>query len=300
MARIAVLGSANMDLVVTVDRAPGRGETVHGTAFRTVPGGKGANQALAAARAGGSVSFGGAVGVDSYGAEIRSLLAGEGVDVSGLVTAADATGTAHITVDASGANSIVVVAGANASVGSLTDAHRSAIARADVLLLQLELPMTVVVEAAQFARSSGVTTVLTAAPVVALPDALLDATDLIVANEHEAVALAGLAEPEPIAAAHELARPGRDVLVTLGAAGSAYVRADSPVLSVPAFRVEVVDTTAAGDTFVGAFAVARTEGTDLADALRWASAAAALAVQRLGASASMPHRAEIDALDRRS
>src|SRR6266566_704546 len=223
MARIAVLGSANMDLVVTVDRAPGRGETVHGSAFHTMPGGKGANQALAAARAGGTVSFAGAVGADAHGAQIRSLLAAEGVDVSGLATAADATGTAHITVDASGANSIVVVPGANATVRSLTDAHRSAIAHADVLLLQLELPMAVVVEAAQFARLSGVATVLTPSP------------------------------------------------------------------------VEVVDTTAAGDTFVGGFAVARAEGTDLAGALRWASAAAALAVQRLGASASMPRRAEIDA-----
>ncbi len=293
MAQIAVLGSANMDLVVTVDRAPGRGETVHGSAFHTVPGGKGANQALAAARAGGTVSFGGAVGADAYGEQIRSLLAGEGVDVSGLVTAADATGTAHITVDASGANSIVVVPGANATVRSLTDAHRSAIAHADVLLLQLELPMAAVVEAARFARSSGVATVLTPSPVVALSDDLLDATDLIVANEHEVVALAG--GVEPIAAAHLLARAGRDVLVTLGAAGVVYVQAGAPALSVPAFPVEVVDTTAAGDTFVGAFAVVRADGADLADALRWASAAAALAVQRLGASASMPRRAEIDA-----
>ena len=295
MARIAVLGSANMDLVVTVDRAPGRGETVSGSAFRTVPGGKGANQALAAARAGGAVTFAGAVGADGYGAGIRSLLAADGVDVSGLVTAADATGTAHITVDASGANSIVVVPGANGTVQTLTDAHRSMIARADVLLLQLELPMAAVVEAARFARSRGVTTVITAAPVVALPDALLDATDLIVANEHEAAALAGVAGPEPVAAAQSLARPGRDVLVTLGAAGLSYVRAGAPVLSMPAFPVEVVDTTAAGDTLVGALAVARAQDTDLADALRWASAAAALAVQRLGASASMPRRAEIDA-----
>ena len=293
MAQVAVLGSANMDLVVTVDRAPGRGETVHGSAFATVPGGKGANQALAAARAGGVVSFAGAVGADDYGAQIRSLLVDDGVDVSGLATAAGATGTAHITVDASGANSIVVVSGANATVRALTDAHRSAIARADVLLLQLELPMAAVVEAARFARSSGVTTVLTAAPVVPLPDALLDAIDVIVANEHEATALAGGAEP--IASAHALARPGRDVLVTLGAAGVVYVQAGAPALSVPAFAVEAVDTTAAGNTFVGTFAVARAEGMALTGALRWASAAAALSVQRLGASASMPRRAEIDA-----
>jgi ribokinase len=283
MTRIAVVGSANMDLVVVVDRAPALGETVAGTSFRTLPGGKGANQALAAARAGGEVRFAGAVGDDAYGAQIRELLAVDGIDVSGLATVAEPTGTAHITVDATGANAIVVVAGANATVRSLTGVHREVIADAEILLLQLELPLPMVVEAATFARSRCTTTVLTPAPVVSLPDDLLDAVDLLVPNEHEAAALGVSTSPD------------RDVLVTLGAAGVRYLRHGAPPLAVPAFPVHTVDTTAAGDTFVGAFAVARAEQPDLERALRWASAAAALSVQRSGASASMPRRAEIDA-----
>jgi ribokinase len=283
VTRITVLGSANMDLVVTVDQAPPLGETVTGTSFRTLPGGKGANQALAAARVGGEVRFVGAVGGDAYGAAIRRLLVQDGVDVSGLATVPEPTGTAHITVEASGANSIVVVPGANGTVRSLTDAHRTAITGADVLLMQLELPLSVVVEAASFARAQGVATVLTPAPVLPLPDELLDAVDLLVPNEHEAAAL------NVTTAEH------RDLLVTLGAAGVRYSRLGAPPVTVPAFDVTAVDTTAAGDTFVGAFAVARGEQPDLATSLRWASAAAAISVQRFGASASMPRRAEIEA-----
>ncbi len=288
MTRIAVLGSANMDLVVTVDRVPSLGETVTGTSFRAVPGGKGANQALAAARAGGDVCFAGAVGDDAYGRQIRELLAAEGVDVTGLATATVPTGTAHITVDASGANAIVVVAGANGTVQSLTDRHRALIAGADVLLLQLELPLDVVIEAASFARKQGTTTVLTPAPVVPLPAELLDAVDLLAPNEHEAAAL------------NVTAGDHHEVLVTLGAAGARYLRPGAPPLTVPAFPVHAVDTTAAGDTFVGAFVVALAEQPDLESALRWASAAAALSVQRFGASASMPTRAEIDAFAQQS
>jgi len=281
--RITVLGSANMDLVVSVARAPTLGETVTGTAFRTVPGGKGANQALAAAHAGGEVRFAGAVGDDAYGRQIRALLAAAGVDVSALDTATVPTGTAHITVDRSGANSIVVVPGANGTVHALSDEHRTAIAGADILLLQLELPMATVVEAARCAHRQGVAVVLTPAPPVPLPAELLDAVDLLVPNENEEAAL-GL-------------RPAkhRDLLVTLGAAGARYERHGRPPLIAPAFEVAAVDTTGAGDAFVGAFAVARGEHLDLEGALRWASAAAALSVREFGASASLPDRAEIEA-----
>ena len=271
-----------MDFVVGVDRAPSRGETVTGTSFRTVPGGKGANQAVAAARAGGDVCFAGAVGDDEYGAQIRELLAAEGIGITGLATVAEPTGTAHITVDATAANAIVVVPGANATVRSLTAVHRDVIADAETLLLQLELPLPVVVEAATFARSHGTTTVLTPAPVMALPSKLLDGVDLLVPNESEAAAL-GVSTGQH-----------RDVLVTLGAAGVRYLRYGLSPLTLPAFRVDAVDTTAAGDTLVGAFAVARAQQPDLQRALRWASAAAALSVQRFGASTSMPRRAEID------
>lgn len=293
--RVTVLGSANMDLVVTVDRAPSLGETVTGRTFSTVPGGKGANQALAAARAGASVRFLGAVGDDSHGAQLRELLNADGVDVSGLVSAAEPTGTAHIVVERGGGNMIVVVPGANGTVTALTDAHRAAIADADVLMLQLELPLAVVTEAAAFARSVGVRTVLTPAPVVPLPAELLAAVDLLVPNEHEAVLLGE--PPYPGAGDAVATRPAGlagDMVVTRGAAGAEYVGRDGMLVEVPAFAVEAVDTTAAGDTYAGALAVAQASGMAVGPALRWACAAAALSVQRFGAATSMPYRAEID------
>ncbi|WP_116952241.1 ribokinase [Jiangella endophytica] len=289
---IAVLGSANMDLVATVDRAPGRGETVTGRTFTTVPGGKGANQALAAARAGGDVAFLGAVGDDDFGRRVTALLAGAGIDVSGLAVSDQPTGTAHITVDATGDNSIVVVPGANATVTALTDAHRAALDAAQLVLLQLELPLPLVTEAALYARSRGVRVVLTPAPAVPLPPELLAAVDVLVPNEHEAALLAGVADP--VEAARSLAAGGGDVVVTLGGRGALRLRAGDET-AVPAFPVEAVDTTAAGDTFAGVLAVGLAEGLHWDDALRRASAAAALSVRRPGASSSMPDRAEIDA-----
>ena len=246
-----MLGSANMDLVVTVDHAPGPGETVTGRSFHSGPGGKGANQALAAALAGAEVRFAGAVGADAYGERIRSTLASAGVDVSALETVAGPTGTAHITVDRSGGNAIIVVPGANGAVRSLTGRHREAIAAADVLLLQLELPMSVVVEAARFARAEGVSTVLTPSPVAPVSDDLLDATDMLAVNQHEAQAMTGLSDP--VAAAQSLTGEKRHVLLTLGSAGVQYLRPDAAPAVVPAFTVDAVDTTAAGDTFLGAF-----------------------------------------------
>ncbi len=287
---IAVLGSANMDLVVTVDRAPGRGETITGRTFRTVPGGKGSNQALAAARAGGQVSFLGAVGDDDFGRQITTLLADEDVDVSGLVTGHEPTGTAHITVDAAGDNSIVVVPGANGGLTTLTDAHRAGIETASLLLLQLELPLSLVAEAAAFARSRGIRTVLTPAPAVPLPEELLG-VDVLVPNEHEAALLA--VADDPVEAARRLAERAGDVVVTLGGSGALRV-GDDGERSVPAFSVDAVDSTAAGDTFVGVLAVALADGMAWHDALRRATAAAALSVQHFGASSSMPTRDEID------
>lgn len=291
--RIAVLGSANMDLVVTVDRAPARGETVTGRAFHTVPGGKGANQALAAARAGGDVVFLGAVGDDQYGEQIRALLAGDQVDIAALRTVSEPTGTAHIVVDGRGGNSIVVIPGANGTITELTDGDRSAITSAEILLLQLELPLQVVTEAAVFARAAGIRTILTPAPAIPLPSELLAAVDLLVPNEHEVSVLAGVDDPR--LAARKLAVGHTDVLVTLGARGAIYLGADGSEIAVPAFSVTAVDTTAAGDSFVGAFAVAHVEHRSIRARLRWASGAAALTVQGFGASVSMPSRTEIDA-----
>ncbi|MFI6789109.1 ribokinase [Nonomuraea sp. NPDC050383] len=290
---ISVFGSANMDLVAYVDRAPKRGETVTGRLFRTVPGGKGANQAIAAARAGTEVAFLGAVGDDGFGAEIRETLAVAGVDVERLRQVPGPSGIAHIVVDDDGGNSIIVVPGANGLVTTPSEEERAVIAASRAVLLQLELPMKAVIGAARAAREAGVPAVLTPAPAQPLPDELLDAVALIVPNEHEAAALTGATDPDD--ALDRLLERVPEVVITLGSEGALYGSRAGERLRVPAVRVEAVDTTAAGDTFVGALAVARAEGRPAEEALRFASAAAALSVQRPGASTSMPSRAEIDA-----
>ncbi|MEU6314434.1 ribokinase [Streptomyces sp. NPDC047014] len=294
MTAIAVLGSTNMDLVAYVPKAPRLGETVTGRAFRTVPGGKGANQAVAAARSGGKVVMIGAVGADEFGVRLRSALTAAGVETASLRTVEGASGTAHITVDDEGGNSIIVVPGANAAVTGLEPGDEARIAAARTLLLQLELPMSAVLAGAAAARARGVRTVLTPAPAQQLPADLLAATDLLVPNEHEAAALTGLTDPRR--AAEALLDTVPEVVVTLGSAGVLYAARGREPLAVPAPRVRAVDTTAAGDTFVGALAVALGEGRPMPEALRWASAAAALSVQRHGAQDAMPTRAETDTL----
>ncbi|MFB6899755.1 ribokinase [Streptomyces hydrogenans] len=292
MTSIVVLGSTNMDLVAYVAKAPARGETVTGRSFRTIPGGKGANQAVAAARAGGEVAMIGAVGSDDFGYRLRDTLEHCSVDTDLLRTVEGPSGTAHIVVDDEGGNAIVVVPGANGTVTSLSNGDEALIANADLLLLQLELPLSVVVDGAAHARRSGVRTVLTPAPVQPLPPELFDVTDLLVPNEHEATALTGRADPH--AAALALLEVVPEVVVTLGAAGCLYAARGADLLAVPAPQVRAVDTTAAGDTFVGALAVALGEGRPVPEALAWAGTAAALSVRREGASTSMPYRTEID------
>ncbi|MFD4632192.1 ribokinase [Streptomyces sp. NPDC058473] len=290
---IAVLGSANMDLVAYVAKAPRRGETVTGREFRTAPGGKGANQAVAAARAGATVSMIGAVGTDAYGTQLRSALEHSGVDTDMLRTVEGPTGTAHIVVGDDGGNAIVVVPGANGTVTALTPGDEGLIASADALLLQLEVPVEGVLAAARAARRHGVRTVLTPAPAQHLPPELLDATDLLLPNEHEAAALTGIID-DPSAAARSLLSQVPEVVITLGSRGSLYAARDTEPVTVAAPRVPAVDTTGAGDTFAGTLAVALAEGASVVKALTWASSAAALSVQRPGASASMPYRKEID------
>ncbi|TQN27691.1 ribokinase [Haloactinospora alba] len=290
--RIAVFGSINMDLVAYVETAPSRGETVMGREFRQVPGGKGANQAVAAARAGGDPVFLGAVGDDAFGVQLRSNLVERGVDVSGVSTHEGSSGVAHIVVEDGGSNSIIVVPGANGAVTATREGDARLLEGSSVLLLQLELPMSGVVAAARAGRAAGALTVLTPAPARELPAELLEGVDLLVPNQHEAAAITG--ETEPHRALEELLRRVPEVIVTLGADGVLYGRRGGEPLHVPSQRVEAVDTTAAGDTFCGAFAVARAEGRAPEDALRFASAASALSVQRFGASTSMPDRSEIE------
>ncbi|MEU1267502.1 ribokinase [Streptomyces sp. NPDC005799] len=293
MTHIVVLGSTNMDLVTYVEKAPQRGETVTGRQFRTIPGGKGANQAIAAARAGATVSMIGAVGTDTYGTRLRSTLEHSGVETDLLRTIDGPSGTAHIVVDDEGGNAIVVIPGANGTVDHLVPGDEGLIASADTLLLQLEIPMPAVVAGARTARAHGVRTVLTPAPAQPLPPELLAATDLLVANEYEAVTLT--AETDTVDAATALLAKVPAVVVTLGVAGSLYLARDAEPLAVGAPQVNAVDSTGAGDTFVGALAVALGEERPIREALTWAAAAAALSVQRPGASASMPYRSEIEA-----
>ncbi|WP_406167746.1 ribokinase [Streptomyces sp. NBC_00996] len=293
MTHIAVLGSTNMDLVAYVAKAPQRGETVTGREFRTIPGGKGANQAVAAAHSGADVSLIGAVGADGFGSQLRSTLEHSGVDTDHLRTTEGPSGTAHIIVDDEGGNAIVVIPGANGTVTALAPGDETLIATADALLLQLEIPLDAVVAGAEAARRHGVRTVLTPSPAQPLPPQLLSSIDLLVPNEHEAAALTGITDPREAATA--LLDQVPEVVVTLGAAGSLYAARGAAPLTVPAPRVTAVDSTGAGDTFVGTLAVALVEGREMPEALVRASAAAALSVQRPGASSSMPYRSEIDA-----
>ncbi|MEV7198527.1 ribokinase [Streptomyces griseoluteus] len=293
MTHIVVLGSTNMDLVTYVARAPQRGETVTGREFRTIPGGKGANQAMAAARAGATVSLIGAVGNDAYGVRLRDNLEHSGVDTDFLRTVEGPSGTAHIVVDDEGNNAIVVVPGANGTVDHLSPGDEGLIASADALLLQLEVPLPAVIAGAEAARRHGVRTVLTPSPAQPLPEELLSVTDVLVPNEYEAVTLTG--RTDPLDAAVGLLDLVPEVVLTLGEAGVLYVSRDTEPLAVPAHQVAAIDSTGAGDTFAGAYAVAVAEEKPLREALSWAVAAAALSVQREGASASMPYRPEIEA-----
>ncbi|MFV2086514.1 ribokinase [Micromonospora sp. LOL_021] len=290
--RIAVVGSANMDLVATAPRLPSPGETLLGTDFVTVPGGKGANQAIAAARAGGDCVFLGAVGSDAFGVTLTGRLARSGVDTSQLRVVYGSSGVAVVMVNAAGENAIVVTPGANAAFRGLTEPELAAVRDADVLVAQLEIPLETVLGAAAAARGAGTRVILNAAPARELPAELLDAVDLLVVNEAEARAVVGAGREDPAA----LLTVVRRAVLTLGAEGAWFADRDGTVHHVPAFPVETVDSTAAGDAFTGALAVAWGEGRDLVSAVRWASAAGAACVRRLGASVSLPQRAEIDAL----
>jgi ribokinase len=298
MSRVAVVGSINMDLVVRAPRFPAGGETILGHGFGTIPGGKGANQAVAARRLGADVAMIGRVGGDPFGAALRQNLAREGIGTDGVVSdPARATGVALITVEDGGENTIIVVPGAN---GALTradlDAARALLTGAAILLMQLEIPLDVVEGAAEQARAAGVTVLLNAAPAQPLPPRLLACVDYLVVNESEARLLAGADAAGPEDAARALRALGaRHVVVTLGAAGAMLLGPDGGVVTAPGFRVQAVDTTAAGDGFVGAFAVALAAGRSGRDALRWGNAAGALAVTREGAQPSLPSRAELEA-----
>jgi len=299
--RVLVVGSSNTDMIVRVPRIPRPGETILGAEFAMAAGGKGANQAVAAARAGGSVIFVARVGDDVFGERALAGFVADGIDARSVRrTPGAASGVALINVDERGENSISVASGANALLSEAdVESAAGAFDEADIVLLQLESPLPAVETAVRMAGERGVPVVLNPAPARPLDDGLLRGVSVLTPNEHEAATLAGVeVESEGDmreAAARIRARGPRTVVITLGERG-VYASSEGSEGLVPAFKVEPVDTTAAGDIFNGALAVALAEKRPLPEALRFAQAAAAISVTRPGAQPSAPTRAEILAL----
>lgn len=297
--RIVVVGSSNTDMIVQVDRIPAPGQTVLGGRFSTAPGGKGANQAVAAARAGADVTFVARVGSDAFGRESLAGFVRDSINTQFIVCdEAAPSGVASIIVDEQGENAIAVAPGANANLSLQDIAQASkAISAADVVLLQLEIPIKTVREGIRTAWDHDVPVILNPAPACELTDELLGCVSVLTPNEIEASMLTGIEvhdESDAIRVAALLRRRGvRTVIVTLGPRGAVI---DGPDYQGPVepFVVEAVDTTAAGDVFNGVLAVALAEGRPLPEACRWASAAAALSVQHLGAQPSAPGRTVIE------
>lgn len=289
---IVVFGSINVDLAARVDALPRRGETIPGHDLEIGPGGKGANQALAARRGGAEVALCGAVGRDAFAEVALAALRTAGVDLRGVAVVAAPTGTAMIHVDASGDNAITVIAGANAHAAA-TRVPDALLSSASLVVLQLETPPQESLALARRARKLGKRVLLNAAPALPLADGWLDALDILVVNAVEAATLApAFAVPaEPAAfAAHLARRHGMGVVVTLGAQG-AMAAAEGTIARVPALAVDVIDTVGAGDAFTGALAAALDRGDPFRRALACAAAAGALACTGRGAQASLPYAA---------
>ena len=298
MKRIAVIGSTNTDMVVKADRLPRPGETIIGGTFLMNAGGKGANQAVAAARLRAKVTFVCKTGNDIFGQQSKQLFADEGIDTSYVFTDEEhPSGVALISVDAQGENCIVVASGANANLlPADVEKAAEAIEQADYVLMQLEIPMETITYVANVACSKGKTVILNPAPAQPLSDDLLKNVHILTPNETEASMISGISVTDAtsaIAAARKICEMGvQTVIITLGAKGALLYTNDYQA-EIPADKVEAVDTTAAGDVFNGALAVALSENKSMTDAVRFACKAAAISVTRIGAQASAPYRKEL-------
>jgi len=298
---IVEVGSLNMDLVMRMPAIPKPGETLLGGEFHTYPGGKGANQAVAAARLGAQVYMVGSVGEDQFGVELRAILQAEGVDTTHVNTCPGlSTGVALIQVDSSAQNSIALAQGANFSLSSMhVESALKAIGQFDAVILSLEVPIEPLLTAARIAARQGALVILNPAPAQVLPSDLLSVVDILVPNEHEIALLADMkveSETALYQAATRLHAQGlKHLVITLGNRGCIYTCGMTDEKhTIPAPVVQAVDTTAAGDCFIGALTVALCDGRIMADALRYASAAAAISVTRLGAQPSLPFRDEVE------
>lgn len=295
MPDILVIGSLNADLVVRAPHFPKPGETISGEDLQIIPGGKGANQAVAAARQGASVAMVGRVGKDSFGPFLVDSLKSNQVNITNVFADESATGTAIIIVDEAGQNSIVLSAGANGQVSS-KDIDSIDI-DAKILLLQLEIPLETVIHAAKWGKQKGMTVILNPAPARELPDELIASIDYITPNETELSLLTDSSVKDEVsseqAAQVLLQRGAKNVIVTLGSKGALIVNA-SNTTHVDSYKVDVVDTTAAGDSFIGGFASALIRGVELEEAVKYANACGALAATKFGAQPSLPTKEEVE------
>ncbi len=299
MADIVVVGSLNADLVVRAARFPKPGETIQGEELEKIPGGKGANQAVAAARLGASVAMVGCVGADAFGTMLIENLKQNHVDTRRVLRdGSAATGTAIIVVDANGENSIILSPGANGKIKK-TDIEAGALAGAKLLLLQFEIPMETVVEAARLARKAGAKVIVNPAPAQEMPDELLKYADYLLPNETELALLTGkVAKDKPSLeeAARSLVKRGvKNVIVTLGERG-ALIMTKLSKQYVPSYKVRVADTTGAGDAFIGGMAYALVNRKSLKDAVQYGCACGALATTKFGAQPSLPTADEVKKL----